>query len=103
MNGYDALCQDRHIGIEITQFIGHAKFRADVLLVGRIGHKETILHDAVATEDCVEVEEAKMKRDGMEWNAVFSWRGYGEAVDLKLNVGDTQRMLFEKGDKPFYN
>lgn len=102
-NGHDVLCQDRHLVIEITQFTEHAKFRADVLPVGRKGGKETGLHGAVVTEDCVEVGEVKMKRDCMEWNTVFSWRVYGEAVDLKINLGDTQRMLFEKGDPPFYN
>ena len=68
----------------------------------KYGGKQRVLRDTKLTEGCVGAGEAMMHWNGREWSTVFA-AGVTDTRDLKLRVGDIQRMAFDDGDPPpFY-
>lgn len=66
----------------------------------RFGGKQTALRDTVMTEGCLGHREAKMYRNAGRWSTEYVEGVTTETVDLKLQLGDTQCMVFGPNDPP---
>lgn len=103
----DVIEPDMQLVIEVDHSAGHAKGREDGLHVTNMnvkyGGKQKVLRDSIMTEGCLGPGEAKMYRADGKWSTTFSEGA--KVVDLKLKVGDTQRMTFAPGapPPPFYD
>ena len=112
MDCFNAIYPDKQLMIEIDHSSGHAKYRDDGLHVVhmnvKFGGKQRVLRNTIITEGCVGAGQAKTysngRDDNEEWTTDFVEGVTRKTVDVKVAVGDTQRMSFGAIDPPpFYD
>ncbi|CAM9642953.1 unnamed protein product, partial [Sphacelaria rigidula] len=98
----------KQLAIEVDHSAGHAKYLPDGLHVQNMnvkyGGKQKALRDSVMTEGCLGPGSAKMYLNGGEWSTKFHPVLTTKTVDMKLKLGEVQRMSFGPDDPPpFYD
>lgn len=99
----------KQIAIEVDHSAGHAKYLPEGLHVANMnvkhGGKQKVPRDSVMTEGCLGPGKAEMFLSGDKWSTKKPAGALTtRVVDLKLKLGDVQRMSFGPTDPPpFYD
>eukprot|EP00732_Lithocolla_globosa_P001261 Lithocolla_globosa_v1_NODE_597_length_3629_cov_4.882205.p1 type:complete len:792 gc:universal NODE_597_length_3629_cov_4.882205:2932-557(-) len=91
MDAIEYLYDDKQQIIEVDWSSGHAMHKPDGLHVSNMnvsyGGKQKKLRESIVTQDCLGNSKA-----------IMTW--HGRQIDLKLQPGDVQSMIFKEGDPP---
>eukprot|EP00904_Undaria_pinnatifida_P000945 jgi/Undpi1/10851/HiC_scaffold_3.g01377.m1 len=98
----------KQLAIEVDHSARHTKYLPDGLHVQNMnvkyGGKQKALRDHVIIEGSLSPRRAKMHPNDEDWSSKFDAVLTTETVNLKLKVGDVQRVSFGPNDPPpFYD